>query len=41
MEVGFFGLDHLPPLSLSRTITDDVAAAFASRSESTGLARFD
>lgn len=41
MEVGFFGLEGLPPLSMSRTITDDVAAAFASRSESTGLARFD
>src|SRR5688500_566416 len=41
MEVGFFGLEHLPPLSMSRTIGDDVTAAFASRSESTGLARFD
>ena len=41
MEVGFFGLQHLPPLSMSRTIADDVAAAFASRSESTGPARFD
>ena len=41
MEVGFFRLEALPPLSMSRTIADDVTAAFASRSESTGLARFD
>lgn len=41
MEVGFFGLEDLPPLSMSRTIADDVTAAFASRSESTGIARFD
>lgn len=31
MEVGFFGLDDLPPFSMSRTITDDVTAAFATR----------
>jgi ADP-ribose pyrophosphatase YjhB (NUDIX family) len=41
MEVGFFGLENLPPFSMSRTIADDVTAAFASRGESTGLARFD
>jgi ADP-ribose pyrophosphatase YjhB (NUDIX family) len=41
MEVGFFGLEELPPLSMSRTITDDVTAAFASRNESAGLALFD
>jgi hydrolase of X-linked nucleoside diphosphate len=41
MEVGFFGLQDLPPLSMSRTIADNVTPAFASRSESTGLARFD
>ena len=41
MEAGFFGLEELPPLSTSRTIPDDVAAAFASRRESTGPARFD
>ncbi|HKE84504.1 MAG TPA: NUDIX hydrolase [Vicinamibacterales bacterium] len=40
-EVGFFGLEDLPPLSMSRTITDDVTAAFASRNESTGRALFD
>lgn len=40
-EVGFFGLDELPPFSMSRTITDDVTAAFASRRESNGVARFD
>jgi hypothetical protein len=41
MEVGFFELEELPPLSMSRTITDDVTAAFASRNESSGLALFD
>lgn len=41
MEVGFFELEDLPPFSMSRTIADDVTAAFASRSESTGLASFD
>jgi ADP-ribose pyrophosphatase YjhB (NUDIX family) len=41
MEVGFFGLEDLPPLSMSRTIAEDVTAAFATRSESTGLALFD
>lgn len=34
IEVGFFGLEELPPLSMSRTIADDVTAAFASRNES-------
>ena len=41
MEVGFFRLEDLPPFSMSRTITEDITAAFASWRELTGLVRFD
>ena len=40
-DVGFFGLDALPPLSAGRTIGDDIATAFASRQESNGYPVFD
>ncbi len=41
IEVGFFELDGLPPLSTGRVTTDDIAAAFATRGTSGGLVLFD
>jgi ADP-ribose pyrophosphatase YjhB (NUDIX family) len=40
-DAGFFGLDDLPALSTGRTITEDIAAAFASRTELIGFVHFD
>ena len=41
LQVGFFGLEELPPLSYSRTISKDIIAAFASKREAIGPADFD
>lgn len=41
VEVGFFGLDELPPLSRGRVLEDDIAAAFEFRRNEQRLALFD
>jgi ADP-ribose pyrophosphatase YjhB (NUDIX family) len=40
-DVGFFGLDELPPLSTGRVLEKDIAAAFAFRRSPRRLALFD
>ncbi len=40
-EVGFFGLDELPPLSTSRVLEKDIAAAFTFNDDPQRLSLFD
>jgi ADP-ribose pyrophosphatase YjhB (NUDIX family) len=40
-EVGFFGLDELPPLSKGRVLEKDIAAAFEFKADPRRLALFD
>ncbi len=40
-DVGFFGLDQLPPLSTGRVLAADIELAFAARSSGQGPAIFD
>lgn len=40
-EVGFFGIDELPPLSRGRVLEKDIAAAFDFKQHPTTLALFD
>lgn len=40
-EVGFFGIDELPPLSKGRVLEKDIAAAFEFNRDSTRLSFFD
>jgi hypothetical protein len=40
-DVGFFSLEHLPPLSLGRVIKSDIQAAFAFQDGSMRLTAFD
>ena len=40
-EVGFFGLDELPPLSTDRVLEEDIAAAFEFMRNSRPMAVFD
>jgi ADP-ribose pyrophosphatase YjhB (NUDIX family) len=40
-EVGFFGLDQLPPLSLGRTLPEDIAQAYAVHRDPSLAVTFD
>ncbi len=40
-EVGYFGINKLPPLSRGRVIEDDIKAAFAAHRETNTATAFD